>query len=84
MTVDDVAVVRCYKMIKVSVELGSIMYGFIFYSVDFMYITEPGYEKMCLMSYAKNKGKSQTARISAFDIRCLDSIISLDSGLCLA
>ena len=38
---------------------------------------------MCLMSYANNKGADQTAHsrslISAFVVRCLDSIISLDS-----
>ena len=44
---------------------------------------EPGHEKMCLMPYAKNKGTDQPANprslISAFVVRCLDSIISLDS-----
>ena len=44
---------------------------------------EPGHEKTCLMSYANNKGTDQTAHprslISAFVVRCLDSIISLDS-----
>ena len=43
---------------------------------------EPGHEKMCLMSYANNKGADQTAHprslISAFVVRCLDSTISLD------
>ena len=43
----------------------------------------PGHEKMCLMSYANNKGADQPAHprslISAFVVRCLDSIISLDS-----
>ena len=38
---------------------------------------------MCLMSYANNKGADQPAHsrslISAFIVRCLDSIISLDS-----
>ena len=37
---------------------------------------------MCLMSYANNKGADQPAHprslISAFVVRCLDSIISLD------
>ena len=46
-------------------------------------INEPGHEKMCLMSYANNKGADQPAHppslISAFVVRCLDSIISLDS-----
>ena len=40
-------------------------------------------EKMCLMSYANNKGADQPAHsrslISAFVVRYLDSIISLDS-----
>ena len=44
---------------------------------------EPGHEKMCLMSYANNKGADQPAHsrslISAVVVRCLDSIISLDS-----
>ena len=44
---------------------------------------EPGHEKMCLMSYANNKGADQTAHprslISAFVVRSLDSIISLVS-----
>ena len=40
---------------------------------------EPGHEKMCLMSYANNKGADQPSLISAFVVRCLDSIISLDS-----
>ena len=46
-------------------------------------VYEPGYEKMCLMSYANNKGTDLPAHprslISAFVVRCLDSIISLDS-----
>ena len=40
-------------------------------------------KKMCLMSYANNKGADQPAHarslISAFVVRCLYSIISLDS-----
>ena len=44
---------------------------------------EPGHEKMCLMSYANNKGADQPAHprslISGLVVRCLDSIISLDS-----
>ena len=47
------------------------------------YIIEPGHEKMCLMSYANNKAPDQSAHphslINAFVVRCLDSIISLDS-----
>ena len=48
-----------------------------------IYLYEPGHEKMCLMSYANNKGADQPAHprslISAFVVRYLDSIISLDS-----
>ena len=44
---------------------------------------ELGHEKMCLMSYANNKGTDQPAHphslISTFVVRCLDSIISLGS-----
>ena len=40
------------------------------------------HEKLCLMSYANNKVADQTAHprslISAFVVRCLDSIIYLD------
>ena len=46
-------------------------------------INEPGHEKMCLMPYPNNKGADQPAHprslISTFVVRCLDSIISLDS-----
>ena len=46
-------------------------------------VFEPGHEKTCLMSYANNKGADQPAHprslINAFVVRCLDSIISLDS-----
>ena len=46
-------------------------------------LIEPGHEKMCLMSYANNKGTDQPAHprslIRAFVVHCLDSIISLDS-----
>ena len=48
-----------------------------------IYMYEPGHEKMCLMSYSNNKGADQPAHprslICAFVVRCLDSIISLDS-----
>ena len=48
-----------------------------------VYLYEPGHEKLCLMSYANNKGTDQPAHprslISAFVVRCLDSIIFLDS-----
>ena len=44
---------------------------------------EPRHKKMCLMSYANNKGAYQPVHprnlISAFVVRCLDSIISLHS-----
>ena len=44
---------------------------------------EPGHEKTCLMSYANNEGADQPAHprslSGAFVVRCLDSIISLDS-----
>ena len=54
---------------------------YIYSKVIFTY--EPGHEKMCLMSYANNRGADQPAHphslISAFFVRCLDSIISLDS-----
>ena len=40
---------------------------------------EPGHEKTCLMPYANNKGADQPSPISAFVVRCLDSIMSLDS-----
>ena len=46
-------------------------------------INEPGHEKMCLMSYANNKGADQPALprslISAIVVRCLDSVMSLVS-----
>ena len=48
-----------------------------------IYTYEPDHEKMCLMLYVNNKGADQPAHprslISAFVVRCLDSIISLDS-----
>ena len=51
------------------------------FSIIFIY--EPGHEKMCFMSYANNKGADQPAHprslISAFVVRCLVSVISLDS-----
>ena len=41
----------------------------------------PGHAKMCLMSYANNKGADQSAHprslISTFVIRCLDSMICI-------
>ena len=48
-----------------------------------MFINEPGHEKTCLMSYANSKGADQPAHphslISAFVVRCLDSVMSLVS-----
>ena len=48
-----------------------------------LFTNEPGHEKVCLMSCANNKGADQHAHprslISAFVVRCLDSIVSLDS-----
>ena len=64
----------------------TLLYPFYFFfsGVMFCSLYEPGHEKMCLMSYANNKGADQPAHprslISAFVVRCLiDSIISLDS-----
>ena len=46
-------------------------------------INEPGHEKTCFMSYANNKSADQPAHrgslISAFVVRCLDSVTSLVS-----
>ena len=48
-----------------------------------LYTCEPGHEKMCLMSYANNKGADQPAHlrslISTFVVHCLDNIIPLVS-----
>ena len=52
-------------------------------SGDYFIANEPGHEKTCLMSYANNKGADQPAHprslISAFVVRCLDSVMSLVS-----
>ena len=52
------------------------------WSLFILTIYETGHEQMCLMPYANNKGADQPAHprslISAFVVRCLDSIISLD------
>ena len=49
----------------------------------YSFIYEPGHEKTCLMSYANNKGTDQPVHlrnlISAFAVRCLDSVMSLFS-----
>ena len=41
------------------------------------HLNEPGHEKMCLMSYANNKGTDQPAHmrslISGFVVHCLDT-----------
>ena len=51
--------------------------------IDKHFTGEPDHEKMCLMPNANNKGADQPAHsrslISTFVVRCLDSIISLDS-----
>ena len=48
------------------------------------HLYEPGHEKTCFMSYANNKGADQPAHprslISAFVVRCLDSVMSLVSA----
>ena len=53
------------------------------FELQSLFRNEPGHEKMCLMSYANNKGADQPAHpcslISAFVVCYLDSIISLDS-----
>ena len=61
-------------------------FSFIVTSVCFIQlynVCEPGHEKTCLMSYANNKGADQPAHprslISAFVVRCLDSVMSLVS-----
>ena len=52
-----------------------------FPNMSLMY--EPGHEKTCLVSYANNKCADQPAHprslISAFVVRCLDSVMSLVS-----
>ena len=48
-----------------------------------MVLLEPGHQKTCLMSHANNKGADQPAHprslISAFVVRCLDSVMPLVS-----
>ena len=63
----------------------SVVISLLGYCVTLMiaqFAFELGHEKMCLMSYANNKGADQPAHprslISAFVVHCLDSIISLD------
>ena len=47
----------------------------------FMVTGVPGHAKMCLMTYANNKGANQPAHprslISTFVVRCLDSMICI-------
>ena len=54
-----------------------------FVQMDPVHLYEPGHKKTCLMSYANNKGADQPAHprslISAFVVRCLDSVMSLVS-----
>ena len=72
---------------RVSGNKGIFFFFFFFYGLNCFsingVINEPGHEKMCLMSYANNKGADQPAHprslISTFVVRCLDSIMSLDS-----
>ena len=65
----------CNVIVKVIMHIGIVK----------MYLNtnELGHEKMCLMSYANNKGTDQPVHprslISTFVVRCLDSIISLDA-----
>ena len=46
-----------------------------------LFLSEPGHEKMCLMTYANNKGADQPARprslISAFVVRYQDRMIPI-------
>ena len=69
------------ELVSLIQNICTVFYGVTCTSVT--YANEPGHEKMCLMSYANNKGADQPAHprrlISAFVVRCLDSIISLDS-----
>ena len=57
--------------------------GLSFVISAFVIIHEPGHEKTRLMSYATNNGADQPAHprslISAFVVRCLDSVMSLVS-----
>ena len=51
------------------------------YHQQYLKTYEPDHEKMCLMSYANNKDADHPAHprslISAFVVRCMDSIIPL-------
>ena len=53
----------------------------VYYSYHTAQTLEPGHEKTCLMSYTNNKRADQPAHprslISAFVVRCLDSVMSL-------
>ena len=72
---DQTAPLELAKTKSAVVNFGCFLY--------FLFSIEPGHEKMCFMSYANNKGTDQPAHphslISTFVVRCLDSIISLDS-----
>ena len=67
-------------MVKVIRKIRGMSQIFFIVGVDAI---EPGHEKMCLMPYATSKGADQPAHsrslISAFVVRSLDSIISLES-----
>ena len=74
--------IGCSKGKKISYRSEGLQ-GFIRKKSVWCFTFEPGHEKVCLMSYANNKGADQPARmrslISAFVVCCLDSIKSLDS-----
>ena len=58
-------------------------FGLTFNKITNKPINEPGHEKTCLMSYAHNKDADQAVHprslISAFVVRCLDSVMPLVS-----
>ena len=61
----------------------NLLFGYGNHILRSLHTNEPGREKTCLMSYANNKGADQPAHprslISAFIVRCLDSVMSLVS-----
>ena len=69
-----------FSLCKVS-HLKALIFSLVYILIAFIF--EPGHEKMCLMSYANNKEADQPAhprsQISAFVVRCLDSVMSLVS-----
>ena len=70
----------CFRIFTVSL-IVSLTYGCVLLLWYFVVLNEPDHEKMCLMPYANNKGADQPAHprslISAFVVRCLDSIIPI-------